>query len=171
VAGLLGVALPSQVIPVVNILPGIQIVQTDNSNVSGLLRMVGTGYAVAGSLLAWHVITGRPNEPWTVVVVVFAGVAGLFVARLLWLPESDASVFVSILGLLWPLTVGSLDSRRHRVVAGMSAFALIGVGTVLNGPASNTLTPPWWTVIVATVFSITWGLPLYVVGRQWRRSA
>jgi hypothetical protein len=169
--GALALVAPGVAISVLNLVPGIDIVRTLNSNVTGVVRVVGAGYVVAGVLGTLRIVTGSPNHLSRVVSIALACAAGVFVARFVWLPGSDIAVIVSFIGMFAPLIVGSTHSLEGVAVSGVFVITLIGAGTVLHTPSSATLTPSWFTVALTTALSIAWGIPLYGVGWQWRRQA
>jgi hypothetical protein len=167
VSGLLGITGPSSAIQILNVFPGLDIT---GSNAPRLLRVLGTGYLAAGAFVTWCIIGARPNDLPHIVAGVLLSWIGMIIARLLWLPQSDLTIVVYFGAVLWPLLAGSITSLRSRIASILLIPLLIGVGTVIHGPPVDTLTPAWLQVTIGSILSVLWGLPLYAVGWQWRRS-
>jgi hypothetical protein len=167
IGGLLGLTVPSSTIQILNVFPTLDIT---GSNATRLIRVAGAGYLAAGVFVTWCIIRDRPNDLPHIVAGVLVSWIGMVIARLLWLPQSDMTVVVYFGAVLWPLLAGSITSITSRIASILLIPLLIGVGSVIHGPPVDTLTPAWLQVTIGTILSVLWGLPLYAVGWQWRRS-
>jgi hypothetical protein len=159
-AGLLGVVSPSSVVGVLDPLPHIS---SDTP-----IRSVGMVYLLAGGLIAWNVSTGRPNYWKNVLVVVVACAAGLWVVFHWGDSSPDSAVFLAALCILFPLIVGSVDSIKSIALSVASVLLLVVMGMfAFEPPPSSPTVGDLYIAFLATIW-VVFGVPLYIVGREWR---
>lgn len=165
--GLLGLTVPSSTIQILNVFPGFDIT---GSNAPRVIKVAGASYLAAGTFVVWCIIGDRPNNPSHIVLGLLVSWIGMVIVRFLWLPQSNLTVVVYFGAVLWPLLAGSITFFKSRIASILLIPLLIGARSVIHGPQVNTLTPAWLQVTIVTIISVLWGLPLYAVGWQWRRS-
>ena len=163
-AGLVALASPSSVIDFLSLLPGIDIASLP------FLRWWGAVYVTAGVLVEWDLRTERSRG---IAVERVAGVVIVCVAALLSAVLVDGRTdvtrdFVLSVGVVIPLVAGSMETTESRLAAMSFALVPICFGAIVIDRPFAAAAPALWTPTVFTLYSLVFGVPLYLLGRDWR---
>jgi len=162
--GLVALAFPSSVLNYLSILPGIDIASFP------FLRWWGAVYIAAGVLVEWNLRSDRSTQSAikSVIGVAVACVGTLLLAILL---SSESAIFRNFAlsaGVVIPLIVGTMDTTKSRLIAVSLVLVPISIGTVVIGRPFSSAAPAVWVPTIFTLYSLVFGIPLYVLGRDWR---
>lgn len=162
--GLVALAFPSSVLDFLSLLPGIDVASFP------FLRWWGAVYIAAGVLVEWNLRSDRSTQSIIkrVIGVAVACVGALLLAILLSGESAIFRNFALSAGVVIPLIVGTMNTAKRRIIAVSLVLVPISIGMVVIGRPFASAAPAVWVPTIFTLYSLVFGIPLYVLGRDWR---